>query len=369
MRIAVSSVTYEGIKRNKSELLKKLSEKGNEIFIVSPRPEKNNGGIGMHFPVEIEAHGKNPLKDYNLYRQYIGVYKKIKPDVVLNLTIKPNVYSGLACQKLHIPYIGTINGVGDAIFNKGLLSALTLNLLKIGLKKAEYVFFQNTKNQQLFASKGIVQREKMVLVPGSGINISLHPYEDYPESSSPVIFTFIGRVSRDKGIYELITASRRLKAKGEIFQVNVVGSCPDAYKRFIEKAVNDRTINYLGKVEPGEIHSILAQSHAVLLPSYHEGIANVLLEGGSAGRPIIATFAEGCEETFDDSVSGIGFIPQSTDSLAEAMEKFLRMSNSERKCMGIEAHKKIVTEFNRDIVDAAYMDRISKVGGKANESV
>lgn len=364
MRIAVSSVTYEGIRRNKNELLMKLSAEGKEIFIVSPKPEKNDGGIGMHFPVEIEAHGKNPLKDYGLYRQYLTAYKKIKPDIVLNLTIKPNVYSGLACQKLHIPYIGTINGVGDAIFHKGFLSALTLNLLKFGLRRAECVFFQNTKNQELFVSKGIVQREKAALVPGSGINISLHPYEEYPESGSPVVFTFIGRVSRDKGIQELVAASRLLKSKGEHFEVNVVGSCPDGYQELIKKADEDGSIHYLGRVEPGEIHGILAKSHAVLLPSYHEGIANVLLEGGAAGRPIIASFTEGCEETFDDGVSGIGFIPQSTDSLVKAMERFLSMSNSERKSMGVKARKKIAAEFNRDMVDDAYMNAISKVGGK-----
>ena len=361
MRIVVSSITYEGIIRNKKELLDKLSACGNEIFIVAPESAKRDDIYGKFYSVTIAPHGKNPLKDYALYRQYIKIYKDIKPDIVMNLTIKPNVFSGLACRRLHIPYIGTINGVGDAIYNGGILSKITLMLLKSGLKQANCVFFQNKKNQHLFISKRIVAKEKTILVPGSGINITKHPYEEYPQNDKPVIFTFIGRISRDKGINELLEASRRLKAGGYEFVINVVGSCTDPFKEAVEEAHKQNIINYVGRVEPQAIHGILKESHAVLLPSYHEGIANVLLEGGAAGRPIIASYAEGCEETFDDGVSGIGFEPKSTNALVEAIKKFLDMSNDERRVMGINAHEKIVTEFNREIVDKAYIDKIKKI--------
>lgn len=361
MKIVITSITFEGIMRNKKDLLVKLRDIGHAICIVAPSSSSTDGcrELGFdYYPIAIASHGKNPLNDYGVYRQYLKLYKMIKPDLVLALTIKPNVYSGFACRRLGIPYIGTINGIGDAIFNGGILSALTLCLLKNGLKKAEAVFFQNKTNRQLFIDKGIVKAEDAYLVPGSGININQHPYEEYPLSTEPVVLIFIGRMSKDKGIRELIEASRILKEKGLKIVINLVGACSGIYKDMVDSAVKDGLVNCLGKVEPHEIHKILTNSHAVLLPSYHEGIANVLLEGGAAGRPIIATFAEGCEETFDDGISGIGFKPRDVDSLLQAIEKFLNMTNEERKIMGLEAHKKIIREFDRNIVDDAYMKRI-----------
>lgn len=361
MKIVISSITDSGILRGRSELIKELLDLGNQVIVVTPQvvDYKNLAKLGCEtININIQAHGTNPITDLKLLNEYIKIYKQVKPDVVLTCTIKPNVYSGLACQRLRIPYIATINGIGDAIFNKGLLSKVSLTMLRAGLRKATCVFFQNTKNKQLLVEHGIVSEDKAIIVPGSGINVELNPYEEYPEVKEPVAMTFIGRISRDKGIRELLEASRIVKSKGYNFTVNIVGNCPDGFRKLINDAVKEGVINYLGKVEHAAIHGILANSHAVILPSYHEGIANVLLEGGAAGRPILATFAEGCEETFEDGITGIGFAPQSTDALIKALEKFLTMQNEERKKMGVAAHKKIVTEFDRKIVNAAYIDKI-----------
>ena len=364
MRIIIASISYEGIIRNKKELLMKLKKLGHEIFIIAPYSSESKEAMSLgftYYPIAIEAHGKDMISDLKVYKQYLSLYKTIKPNLVLNLTIKPNVYSGMACRRLNIKYIGTINGVGSAIYNGGLLGSITLWLLKKGLKSAECVFFQNKKNRDLFIKKGITTEDRSSLVPGSGINIGLHPYEEYPSDDGPITLTFIGRISKDKGINELIEVARILYSRKENLIINIVGSCPDSYKDLIMGANSKGIIHYLGRVEPREIHGIIKESHAVILPSYHEGIANVLLEGGAAGRPIIASFAEGCEETFDHGVSGIGFEPKNTEALLSAIEVFLKMTNEERKKMGIEASKKITKEFNRDIVDDAYIKEIVKL--------
>lgn len=361
MRIAITSITDSGILRVRSELIKELLMLGHKVIVVTPQVTDYRILIEMgcdFFPINIQAHGTNPVKDLKVFNKYMKIYKQIKPDVVLSCTIKPNVYSGLACQLLKIPYIATVNGIGDAIFNKGFLGFVTLNLLRMGLRKGSFVFFQNTKNKKLLVEHGVVTEDKTVMVPGSGINIQLNPYEDYPKEDRLITLTFIGRVSRDKGIREIVEAGHTLKNKGHDFIINIVGNCPDSFRPMITKAEQEGIVNYIGKVEHSAIHGILAKSHAVLLPSYHEGIANVLLEGGAAGRPILASFAEGCEETFDDGISGIGFEPQNVDSLVKALERFFKMTNVERKKMGIAAHKKVVTEFDRSIVNAAYIDKI-----------
>ena len=364
MKIVITSITDSGILRVRSELIQELFQKKYKVYVVTPQVNDYKALIEMgceFVPINIQAHGTNPANDFKVYKDYLNIYRRIRPDVVVSYTIKPNVYSGLACQRLKIPYIATINGIGDAIFNRGVLAFITLNLLKIGLRKAEVVFFQNKKNQQLFNDKKVVSEIKSVLIPGSGINLDIHPFEEFPKIENPITLTFIGRISRDKGIYELIEAGLILKKKGYQFLINIVGNCPDTFRKLIDDAEKNGFVHYIGKVHFSEIHKILAKSSAVILPSYHEGIANVLLEGGAAGRPIIASFAEGCEDTFDDGISGIGFEPKNVDSLVTALERFFKMTNEERRIMGMAARNKIAIEFDRKIVTAAYVDKISLI--------
>ena len=368
VRIVISSITYEGILRNREELIEKLKKSGCELFVITPpdnekAADKTNDNF-VFIPIKIEAHGKDPLKDIRIYKEYLRLYREIKPDIVLTYTIKPNVYSGLACEKLGIPYIATINGIGDAVFNKGPLRTLTLMLLKAGLKKADSVFFQNSRNRELFISRGTIREEQAVLVPGSGINTALHPYEAYPVDEEYPTFAFIGRISRDKGINELIAAGRKLHSEGKRFMIKLIGSCPDRYRELVESAEKEGFLRYCGRLSPQEIHPHIKESSAVILPSYHEGIPNVLLEGGAAGRPILTTFAEGCEDTFEDGVSGIGFEAMDTDSLADAMERFMAMFPEERKIMGVAAHDKVISEFDRELVNAVYIKKINELARK-----
>lgn len=367
MRIAITSITYEGLIRCNREFFEILKSLGHEVYIVSPSKTNTYEAIrnGYHYcPIIIEPHGKNPLREYGLYKQYKTVYGIIKPDLVISMTIKPDVYSGLACGKLKIPYFAVVNGVGDAIYNGGLLAWVVLTLLKFGLRRSKWVFFQNHVNRDYFIQKKIVKECNSSLVPGSGINLEDHPYEEYPEEADTIVFTYIGRLSKDKGIRELLEATKILKNEYGNICFNLVGSCSDEYKEKVLEANNDKYVNYLGNVPSGEIHSIIKDSHAIVLPSYHEGVPNVLLEAGAAGRPIIATFTEGCEDTFDDGISGIGFEIKSTRALVNAIEKFLSMTMEERKLMGIEANKKISKEFDRNIVNREYMTLISKLEEK-----
>lgn len=101
----------------------------------------------------------------------MALLKKLKPDVVLTYTIKPNIYGGMACQLRRIPYIANITGLGSAIENGGLLRLFSVALYKVGLRKASCVFVQNSSNLRLFVDGGIVRRRTR-LVPGSGVNLA-----------------------------------------------------------------------------------------------------------------------------------------------------------------------------------------------------
>ena len=106
------------------------------------------------------------------------------------------------------------------------------------------------------------------------------------------------------------------------------------------------------------IKSYLERSHATILPSYHEGTSNVLLESAASGRPILASNVTGCRETFDESISGFGFEAKNEASLKEAITKFLDLPYETKKQMGIEGRNKMKQEYDRNIIIDAYIKQI-----------
>ena len=345
-------------------MISELLSKGYDVYLSLPKSEKNKYFEDLGCKVietEIDRRGVNPIKDLGLIGQYKKMMKAVKPDIVLSYTIKPNVYGGIVCQKYKIPYVANVTGLGSSIQDGGrLLKYVALTLYKIALKKAEKVFFQNDSNRDFFIERKIIRRPYAVL-PGSGVNLSLNPFEEYPVCDGKLVFVTIGRIMKDKGIDELLKAAETLKEKHDDLVFRLVGAFDDNYKDKIERAVSAGVIEYLGF--SNEVHDIIKRSHATLHPSHHEGTSNVLLETAACGRPIIASDIPGCNNTFDDGISGIAFKPKDVFSLVEAVEKFIALPDEEKAKMGKEGRKKMEKEFDRQIVIDAYLKEINKIEG------
>lgn len=338
------------------ELVKALISKGHKVLFACPFGDRTEEMISMgckHVNVEMSRHGTNPFKEIKILKAYKKIIKEEKPDVVLTYSIKPNVYGGMACKSLKIPYIANVTGLGDSIENGGLMSKIMLFLYKKGIKKAKKVFFQNAENQEFFVKKKIV-RGNYELLPGSGVNLENFSYLEYPNDKE-VRFLYAGRITKDKGVEELAKAVEYITTKYENVYFDIVGG--------LDKGLNPFTASNKCVLHghQREIKKYLEKAHAVILPSYHEGMANVLLEGSACGRPILATVVSGCKETFNEGITGFGFEPKSVDSLILAIEKFLELSFEEKVAMGKEGRKKMEKEFDRNIVVSKYLEEINQI--------
>jgi galacturonosyltransferase len=258
----------------------------------------------------------------------------------------------MACGKLKIPYVANVTGLG-VVGDGGIMQKLMLWLYKQGLKKAKCVFFQNQANEALFREKKVVSRATELL-PGSGVNVERFSFMEYPDAKTTNI-VFVGRIIKDKGVFELAQATEKLKAQEELC-FTIVGDVEyGAENPFINKP-NVNCVGFHKDVKP-----YLEKAHAIVLPSYHEGMANVLLEAAACGRPILASNIPGCQETFDEGVTGFGFEPKSVESLCEAIEKFIALSYEQKREMGKAGRKKIEEQFNRQIVVDKYLEQINSL--------
>lgn len=360
MKVLVLSNFGMGLYKFRKELLQELIKQGHEVFVSLPNDEyipllKNLGC--EYIESKVDRRGTNPLSDMKLLLSYIKIINKIKPNIVLTYTIKPNVYGGIACRITKTPYLPNITGLGTAVENEGLMQKITLNLYKIALKNAECIFFQNEPNRQFFIDRGIIKNKSKV-IPGSGVNLEQHPYEEYPSDKENIRLLFIGRIMKAKGIDELLEAARQIKVSIKNVEFHLVGFCEEGYSEELRELNDSGIIHYHGQQD--DVHKFIKDSHATILPSYHEGTSNVLLESASTGRPILASNVTGCKETFDDGVSGIGFEVKSVKALISAIQQFLALPHENKKQMGIAGRKKMEQEYDRKIVINAYLEQISR---------
>lgn len=347
----------------RKEIIEKLLEKGLAVAIVLPYGKKVDRLIQMgctYYETPIDRHGTNPITDMKLLQNYKRILKEYNPDIVLTYTIKPTIYGGMACQKLGIPYIANITGLGTAIEQGGLKQKLILILYKKAFRKVDCVFFQNQKNQSFFKEHGFSIPNQRLL-PGSGVNLDAHCYEPYPEKDDTIRFLFIGRMMKDKGIDELLAATQRIKEKHDHVFFDLIGFCEADYKgkAQLETLHKQKIINYMGHQDA--IHDHIKAHHALIHPSYHEGMANVLLEAAACGRPVLASNIPGCQEAFDEGITGFGFKPRNAPDLVRAIEKFIALPYEDKKAMGIAGRKKMEREFDRQLVVDTYMEEIENI--------
>ena len=293
-----------GLYQFRQELIAELLKK-NKIYISLPygdmiEPLKKKGCKFIDTPVD--RRGLNPIKDMELFIYYMELLKKVKPDLVITYTIKPNIYGSLACELLGIPYAVNITGLGTAFQKKGALRALVTMMYKVSLRKAKVVFFENCENQQIFIDEKIVPENKTCLLNGAGVNLEKYTYIDYPTDRQPVRFLFIGRVMREKGVNELFKAMRMLRKDGINCSLDVVGGYEENYESIIRRFEKEGWLNYHGFQD--DVRPFIANCHCFVLPSWHEGMANTNLECAASGRPVITSYIHGCLEAVVEGKNG-----------------------------------------------------------------
>lgn len=365
MKILILANDAHGLASFRCELIERLVDEGYELVFCVPESASDTsvtslegcGARHVHARI-LRRRGTNPIQDLHLLSFYRSLLRAEHPDIVLTYTIKPNVYGGIACQIEGIPYIANVTGLGTSIQGGGPLQALTLELYQAGLHRAHKVFFQNSANRDFMLSHGVVYGQSDLL-PGSGVNTQRFQVRPYPEDNGRVTFLTVGRIMREKGTLDLIEAACAIKPRFPEARFVVVGSFDSNLKDIVYYAAEKGVISYVPPQD--DIRPWYESCHALVHPSWHEGMSNVCLEAAAMGRPIIASNVPGCRETFDEGLTGLGFAPRDYESLVSALECFLSIPWERRRDMGLAGCSKVSCEFDRQIVIDKYLEEIESI--------
>lgn len=358
MRILVLANFDVGLYNFRKELLKNLIDDGNEVYISLPYGERVEPlkQMGCKF---IETHlsrrGMNPIKDIKLFFEYMKLIGKTKPDKIITYTIKPNIYGGWAARIKKVPLYTNITGLGTVFQGDGLVTKMVVKMYKFALKKAKTVFFENVENKNIIVSKGIIKEHQACLLNGAGVDLDEYTICDYP-GDDKIHFLFIGRVMKEKGIDEFLYVAQKMHEEDKNVAFDIVGPFEDDYKQQIEKLSKDGIINYYGFQK--NVKPYIKNAHCFVLPSYHEGMANTLLECGAMGRPLITSNIHGCLEAVVDGKNGYLCNVKDEIDLYNKIDIFLRLPYEQKVEMGINSHKHISEVFDKKKVVKATIDEI-----------
>jgi galacturonosyltransferase len=232
-------------------------------------------------------------------------------------------------------------------------------MYRIAFKKSKFIFFQNQHNFDLF-NQFKLPINNAILVHGSGVSLNKFScLKNENKSFNEIDIYFIGRIMKSKGIDLFLKAARYIKINHSNAKFHVIGRYDGNYEKLMEAYIADETIKYHGEVKNVRDH--YKKSDLVILPSYHEGLSNVILESAASCRPVIASNIPGCKEIVEHNKSGYLFSLGNQEELCFYIEKFLKLSVYERISMGKHGRKIIESKFNRKIVTESYLKVIKSM--------
>jgi glycosyltransferase involved in cell wall biosynthesis len=358
--VITSNTSWYLLKFRKGTILQLLAS-GYRVVCLAPRDSYSSKLEALHvefLPLPLEGKSINPAQELRSLSFIYSAIKQLRPAFVFNHTIKLNLYVGLSCRLLDIPYSNNVSGLGTAFLHEGLAYKLARKLYGLTNSGARTVFFQNEEDRDVFLKLGLVGEGTIALLPGSGIDLDAYAFTTFPKSR-PLVFLMIARLIADKGVREFVNAARIVSAAGENARFILVGPGGISNKSAISDAevegwVTEGVIEYVGNQD--DVIPWLEQSHVLVLPSYREGMPRTVLEAASIGRPAIVSDVPGCRQSVVDGETGWYCQVRDADSLSERMLHVLKLSCEELEQFGLRARKRVEEKFSEKLVIDRYLE-------------
>ena len=357
-----------GIYSIRHDLVMALAEKYDVSVLTEMDDSFKNGDLEniVRF-IDVGKSVMNPVTALIYNSRVRKALKEIKPDVCLTFTIRPAIYGNMVTSGLKIPTISTITGTGPLFDSKSLSYTIARQLYKWVLKKTRFVFFPNYDDLEAFIAAKYIKREQAKRVPGSGVNYEkFAPMPFTRGNDGKFIFLYISRLIKDKGIIEYVEAASMIKNKFPEAEFHVIGPLWTGNKKSLtvtEKELGEwiekKWIVYHDKQK--DIRPYVANADCVVMPSYREGMSNVLLESASMARPLIATNVTGCRDIVEDGVNGLLCKVRDGKDLAEKMQQMMNIPVAKRESMGKKGREKMIREFDKKLVIQIYLQAIDEI--------
>jgi glycosyltransferase involved in cell wall biosynthesis len=335
---------------------------GYEIHIATGEtipPQRIKEENFSYHPIPLSRSGRNIYSELLSLFAIYRLMKKIRPDIVHLVTIKPVIYGAIAARFARVPaVVAAISGLGYAFIDQHLEARILRNIIsrlyRVAFQHPNLkVIFQNTDDENTLLNMGALKKEQSILIRGSGVDLKHYHYTAEPPAP-PLVVVMAARLLRDKGVMEFIEAATILRTQDINVRIWLAGRPDPGNPSSIDEEqlefwTKNKTIEYLGYCD--NIPSLFSQAHLVVLPSYREGLPRVLAEAAACGRAIVTTDVPGCREAIIPGKTGLLVKARDPASLANAIHSLL-INHPLRQTMAANGRRFAENVYNIiDIVD------------------
>uniref|UniRef100_A0A486XVF6 Lipid carrier: UDP-N-acetylgalactosaminyltransferase / Alpha-1,3-N-acetylgalactosamine transferase PglA Putative glycosyltransferase n=1 Tax=Rheinheimera sp. BAL341 TaxID=1708203 RepID=A0A486XVF6_9GAMM len=325
-----------------------------------------------HHVIPLSRSGKNIVLELNSFWYLFRLFKKLQPELLHLMTIKPVIYGGIAARLTGVPgVLAVVTGLGYVFIHHGLRAMLTRGLVSFLYKRVFahpnlLAVFENDSDMQSFLDSKIVAAEKARIINGAGVDLT--QYAVVPEPEQEFIVTFAARLLKDKGFNEFVASARQLKIRypkirfwvaGDTDEGNPASVSPDIIVQLEAEAV----VEFLGFRD--DMPVVFAKSNLVVLPSYREGLPKVLIEAAACGRAIITTDVPGCRHAIIAGETGLLVPVKQIQPLIDAIE-YLFHNKDRRLQMARQGRKLAETKYSIANTVDAYFQLYAELAAKSD---
>lgn len=314
-----------------------------------------------HHAFPVDRGGMRPARDLATLRALYRLFRRLRPDLVHTVTIKPVIWGGIAARLAGVPArLSAVPGLGYIYIAGGTrgraVRSLVGRLYRMALGgSGQCILFQNRFDRAQIARFGVTVEGRSQVIRGSGVSLDDFPVR--PEPPGPPVVLMAARMLRYKGPAEFVEAARLLRARGVEARFRYAGEpdagnpdsvTPDQLARWRAEGA----VEFLGRRT--DMARVLAETHVVVLPSRSEGVPKVLLEAAATGRAVVTCDAPGCRDAIAPDVTGLLVPPGDPPALADALAALIG-DPTRRKEMGRQGRLLAEAEFDVAAVVAAHL--------------
>lgn len=369
-KIIRSSTVPQSLETFCKGVLKELSEDYDVIALSSPGEALDIVGSreGVRtIAVPMERH-ISVFKDLKSLFALVKVFRKERPDMVHSMTPKAGLLCMMAAWMTRVPVrIHTFTGLVFPTAT-GLKKRILMFTDRITCACATHIIPEGEGVKNDLVTNKITRKPLKVLGFGNVRGIDMDYYSRRPEVEDKAAslrdlgsftFLYVGRIVRDKGINELVTAFRRLSLDYPQVRLYLVGAFEDTLDPVDDSTkdaiYNDGRIQYVGRQTGDDLLAYYAASDCFVFPSYREGFPNTVLEAGAMGLPCIVTDINGSREIIKEGFNGLVIPPRDENALCEAMMRVMK-NQEERESMAVVARGHIAGHYEQSFVRQCMFD-------------
>jgi glycosyltransferase involved in cell wall biosynthesis len=340
-------------------------KRGYEVHVATmhgPEIEQINQAGLTHHVLPLSRSGKNIILELRSFISILRLFRRLKPQLMHLMTIKPVIYGGLAARLTRVPgVLAVVTGLGYVFIHQGVRAFIVRTIVS-KLYKSVFAHpnllavFENESDKQNFLDDNLVSDEKSKVINGAGVDLSL--YKALPEPVEPVVFVFAARLLVDKGFSEYIAAATEVKKRfpktrflvaGDIDEGNPASVTAEQIKQLDSQGI----VEFLGFRD--DIPDIFAQCHVVVLPSYREGLPKVLIEAAACARAVITTDVPGCRHAVVENETALLAPVRNIDALVDAMVLLIEQPETRRQ-FGLAGRQLAEARYSIEQTVAAYFE-------------